>query len=252
MHFAKQFIRRTLQKAGVDVVPYPLSDWTRSRHVLQTVLDKQRINCVLDVGANEGQYGSQLRLLGYRGRIVSFEPVRTSFEVLSKTSREYRGSWRVFQYALGSSAGAAEINVTLGADFSSFLTPREDSLTRFPNNRVQRTEVVQIKRLDDIISDCIDGIDSQRLYLKLDTQGYDLEVLKGAERSLSQIAALQMEISFKPIYHNMSIYNDSVSALMALGFDVFDFMPVTRDQNGLGAIEMDCVMIRAERDSMRR
>jgi FkbM family methyltransferase len=242
--FAKEVVQKSLRRVGLELVRYPPTDGTRERHVLQAILSKKRINCVIDVGANEGQYGRHLRQIGYAGRIVSFEPVLQSFENLARTSAGFPGEWKLLNLALGSVAGSAAINVCDGAYFSSFLTPREESLARFPQNRIGRTEVVEVKRLDDILCECTEGIVEPRVYLKMDTQGYDLEVIKGATQSLPKIVALQTEISFKPIYENMRNYADSLSTLLSLGFEVFDFMPVTRD--GLGAIEMDCVMVRSE------
>ena len=245
MSFAKRITQNMLHRLGVDLVPYPPSDWTRARHVLVTVLRRAGINCVLDVGANQGQYSWQLRSFGYKGRIVSFEPVKASFEALGKTAREYP-DWKTLQVALASSSGVAEINVSEETVFSSFLAPSESSLARFPGIRVSRTEAVQLRRLDDILPECIAGIDDPRIYLKLDTQGYDLEVIKGSTQSLAKIVALQTEISLRPIYQNMNSYTDSISSLMALGFEIFDFVPVTRDRERFGAIEMDCVMVKGK------
>jgi FkbM family methyltransferase len=86
---------------------------------MRRVLDKLSIDCVIDVGANHGQYGEFLRDIGYKGWIVSFEPVRAVFEDLSRHA-EKKPPWRVFQYALGSENGQAEINVNLYDDMTSF------------------------------------------------------------------------------------------------------------------------------------
>jgi FkbM family methyltransferase len=238
-------IQKALRRGGCELVPYPPRDWTRAKNTLQSILAKRSINCVLDVGANEGQYGKQLRGIGYNGRIVSFEPVRSTFDVLAGTAAESGDSWRALPYALGAVETRAEINVAEQSVFTSFLPARQDSLERFPENRLYQTEVVQVKRLDDVLCECTDGIESPRIYLKLDTQGYDLEVIRGAVESLPKILALQTEVSFKPIYENMSGYAETISTLISHGFDVVDFMPVTRDHEGLSVIEMDCVMVRS-------
>ena len=240
------FVQTGLRGLGCELVPYPPREWTRAKNTLQSVLTKRAINCVLDVGGNEGQYGKQLRGIGYNGRIVSFEPVRSTFDILARTAAEFGDSWRTLPYALGAIETRAEINVAVESVFSSFLEARQDSLERFPENRASRAEVVQVKRLDDVLAECIDGIESPRIYLKLDTQGYDLEVIRGATESLPKIQALQAEVSFKPIYQSMTGYQETIATLVAQGFDVVDFMPVTRDREGLAVIEMDCVMVRRE------
>jgi FkbM family methyltransferase len=211
--------------------------------VLGDLLKKLAINCVLDVGANRGQYGMELRQLGYRGWILSFEPIKTNFDVLEDIAKR-NGPWRVFQYALGATNGKSAINVMERTVFSSFLTPKEDSQTRFPWNRVKRRDEVEIRRLDNILETCLFGIESPRIYLKMDTQGFDLEVMRGAESTLSIVLALQTEVSFRKIYMAMPGFIESLQEFQTRGFDVVDFLPVTSEGDGLCAIEMDCIMAR--------
>ena len=236
-----KFIQSTLRKAGYEVVRHRPNDWVRCRNVLRKVFEKREINCVIDVGANRGQYGSLLRSIGYSGQILSFEPVGANYEALAICAAA-GGRWSYFRYALGAADGQAEINVGDEDVFSSFLEPTEESRLRFPGNRVARVETVQVRRLDSVLDELTIGLSSPRIYLKLDTQGFDLEVLAGATGVLDRILALQAEVSFRPIYHGMPSYLDSLREFQAHGFEVVDFLPVCRDIDGLRAIEMDCVM----------
>jgi FkbM family methyltransferase len=211
---------------------------------LRNIFRTLSINCILDVGANHGQYGETLRAIGYTGWILSFEPASTSFDALSQRAARDQ-CWRAFRFALGPSAGQAEIHVTDGDDFSSLLMPLRESQRRFPRNRVVRTETVEVRRLDEVFEECTAGIPSPRVYLKLDTQGFDLQVLQGAERILPNVLALQTEVSFRPIYEGMPSYAEALGTFSGQGFRVVDFMPVTRDVDRLCAIEMDCVMARS-------
>jgi len=240
-----KLIQKVFQSAGLELVRYPPGDEAQSRNILRRTLKDLSINCVFDVGANRGQYGLLLRDYGYSGQIFSFEPVRANFEALAERAAK-AGPWTCFHYALGAAKGTAEINVTEEDVFSSFLTPSEDSKKRFPRNRVTCTETVTIKRLDTVLPECISGMDSPRIYLKMDTQGFDLEVLAGASGVISRILALQSELSFRPIYNEMPSYLDSLKVFMANGFRVVDFIPVSRDRDGLSVVEMDCVLVRAE------
>jgi FkbM family methyltransferase len=235
-------IQRFVVYKLISVLDLSWLRWLQIRGVLSGVLTKLSINCVLDVGANQGQYGLMLRGLGYKGWIVSFEPVRAQFEILEKTAAR-NGPWRAFPYALGSSNSRMAINVTESSFFSSFLTPREDSQTTFPQNRVERTEEVAVWRLDHVLETCISGIASPRIYLKLDTQGFDLEVLKGAEDVLAGVLALQTEVSFINIYQGMPGFTESIKECQARGFEVVDFLPVTTEAR-CHAVEMDCLMTR--------
>jgi FkbM family methyltransferase len=224
-------------------IPLEWTQWLESRALLKHVLQRLDINCVLDVGANEGQFGIALRDIGYKGWILSFEPVSETFRLLQRAAQD-DASWRVFPYALGALTENRAINVVDHNVLSSFLTPRPDSLERFPRNRVERTETVAIRRLDDVIEECTAGIESPRIYLKMDTRGFDLEVMKGAESTLRKVLALQTEVSFKNIYEGMPGFMDSIREFQAREFEVVGFLPVTSDTDQLRAIEMDCVMTR--------
>lgn len=238
-----KLLQETLRRFGYEVVPHPPSDWVRSRDTLRKVLNGLSIDCVIDVGANHGQYGDLLRDIGYKGWIVSFEPVRAPFEDLLKRAAA-RPPWRVFQYALGSQNGHAEINVSESDDLTSFLTPLGPTKT-LPGNRVAGRETVEVRRLDSIFDECMAGIAAHRLYLKLDTQGFDLEVLRGADGVLANIMGVQAEVSFIPIYQDMPEFSESLKALECAGFSVVDFMPVATAADGLVAMEMDCILARA-------
>lgn len=239
---------RSSAYAVVSHLPKEWLQWSRSRIAIKDIVDKLAINCVLDVGANRGQYGLLLRRMGYRGWILSFEPIQSNFQVLEQVAKRH-GPWRVYPYALGATNSRLEINVAELNLFSSFLTPKAEAPRNAPwffsKNRTERKEEVAVRRLDDVLEACLDGIASPRMYLKMDTQGFDLEVVKGAESVLPSMLALQTEISFKSIYDEMPGFMESIKELQARGFDVTDFLPVTSAVDQLSAIEMDCIMARS-------
>ena len=242
MKMYEKFLRTSADKL-LPHVPSKWAYWLRDRLVLKHVLEKLSINCVLDVGANRGQYGILLRRMGYRGYIVSFEPVRENYNVL-KVIASQKEPWRVFPYALGADNERREINVAAESVFSSFLTPMEESQVRFRGNRVMRKEEVEVWRLDHVLETCLKDISSPRMYLKLDTQGFDLTVMEGAQSILPRILALQVEVSLHKIYHGMHGFADSVAEFETRGFEVIDFITVNRDIDQLCALEMDCIMAR--------
>ena len=225
-------------------LPTEWLQWSRSRRVIKEVLERLAINCVLDVGANQGQYGLLLRRIGYTGWILSFEPVSGNLKALEDVAQR-RGPWRVFPYALGASESQLEINVAEVGTLSSFLTGNEELQRKFPQNRMEKKESVAVRRLDDVIGACLAGIVSPRIYLKMDTQGFDLEVVKGAEVVLRDVLALQTEVSFKGIYHQIPGFAQSIAELQARGFEVVDFLPVDSRFDELSALEMDCIMVRS-------
>ena len=240
MSIFEKFLRTSADKLLLRV-PSRWAHLIRDRVVLKQVLDRLYINCVLDVGANRGQYGILLRRIGYRGYILSFEPVRENYETLKVVAAQ-REPWEVFPYALGADNERRQINITAETVFSSFLTPQEQSQVRFRGNRVTSTEEVDIRRLDRVLETCLKDISSPRIYLKLDTQGFDLSVIEGAQSILPKILALQTEVSLHNIYYGMQSFVDSVAKFQAKGFEVIDFITVNRDIDQLCALEMDCIM----------
>lgn len=86
---AVKLAQRCSRSFRIEAVPYPPGDWVRSRDSLRRLLDRLSIDYVFDVGGNRGGYGDLLRDIGYKGWTISYEPVRASFEVLSKRANEF-------------------------------------------------------------------------------------------------------------------------------------------------------------------
>ena len=236
-------IRGVARRFGFEVVRFNNQE-TLDSH-LKTLLDKLRINCVLDVGGHFGEYASVLREVGYRGHIISFEPNPESF---AKLSRRMAGDplWRGHQLALGDREGELEMKL-LGVSWcDSFLPLNEYGQERLQDAAVvQRIEKVQVRRLETELDRLVAHVPQPRIFLKLDTQGYDMRVIDGAGAALARIIALQSEVVVKPIYQGMMTYRDSLAKLEELGFELTGLFPVTRDgTDQLRVVEMDAVMCR--------
>jgi FkbM family methyltransferase len=200
------------------------------------------VNVVLDVGARHGEFASILRQLGYTGRIVSFEPVHANMLEL----RRRMGSdpqWQGFQLALGSAAGLLPINVTMGSGFSSFRASSAYGREQFTEMTVMQRQDVQVQRLDQLFSELVKGVAEPRVYLKMDTQGWDLEVFAGASGCLDRVVAVQSELSVQPLYEGMPSYQEALGIFTAAGFELSGLFPVARDAS-LRVIELDCVLVR--------
>ncbi|TRY22767.1 FkbM family methyltransferase [Brevibacillus sp. LEMMJ03] len=182
----------------------------------QLISDKQ-IALVLDVGANTGQYATKLRQQGYRGRIVSFEPLSKEFAQLRQRASS-DPHWDCKQVALGSTEGYTIINIA-GNSYSSSLLPMLDRhVIGAPDSRYVGRETIAITRLDSLQPSLMQA--HERVYLKLDVQGYELEVLKGAARTLPQVDILEMELSLVPLYQHQLLYPAMIDYVDRLGFDL--------------------------------
>ena len=201
------------------------------------------ITTVLDVGANAGQYRDFLRHhVGFNGNIVSFEPIDELVNELTQKSATDQ-KWQIYPWALGATHSQAMFNVARTTQFSSFLKSENSLVPAFePKNIADRQELVEVRRLDTVFSTILSSHSTGRVFLKMDTQGYDLEVMKSASGVLDKIAALQTEISLLPIYVGMPDYLTSLKTLTESGFDVTYMVPAAQDKH-LRVVEFDCVMI---------
>lgn len=216
----KNVARRAFAAAGLEVVrrpardALPISTFDRRRSKL---LRSEAIDLVLDVGASRGYYGLTLRQTGYGRRIVSFEPLSTSYATLTAHARG-DALWASERVALGAMDGEALIHVAGNAVSSSFLPMAERHECAAPEACYVADELVPICRLDTIAELHID--ESTRAYLKMDVQGYEDQILEGATQTLSRVALIESELSLCPLYDGQLLYTEMIALLEELGFEL--------------------------------
>jgi len=208
------------------------------------VLNTLRINVVLDVGANVGQYALQLREHGYRGRIVSFEPIPQFAARLRERAKDDE-DWLILECALGEEEGSAEINASPGT-LSSLLEPSDFGRDWSAQLSDVHTETIRVSRLDSLWEQATDGIDDPRVYMKMDTQGFDLPAFRGAGDRTPEVLALQSEVACVPIYEGMARLPESLAVYEGAGFEIAGMYPVTFHRKTLRVIEFDMIMVRAD------
>jgi FkbM family methyltransferase len=191
-------------------------NWLARRHFL---LRNRKITCVLDVGANSGQYARSLRLNGYGGQIVSFEPLKRAFTRL-QAAASGDPMWRCENYALGAVDGMATINVSANSVSSSLLPILDVGVAVEPDTRYVKTEDIAIKTLDGVFTQFV--ADDAAVHLKIDVQGYEKRVLEGGRKSLQRIAMVQIEASLCSLYEGDSTIGEMLAWLEGVGF-----MPVS-------------------------
>jgi len=214
------------------------------REHLRALFARRRIDAVLDVGANRGQYARFLRYeVGYAGRIWSFEP-NPDLQPALRARAAHDGRWTVLPYALSSASGTLRLNIMARSELSSVLAPdASHTAVCADSNVVTRTAEVPARTLDSLLDGELRSLDAASTYLKLDTQGHDLEVLAGASRLLAACPALQTELSFVPLYAGMPEWRGAVDFLQRHGLELNGLFPVTRDAQ-LRLIEADGVFVR--------
>ena len=218
-----------------------LAAYQSQQHVAE-LLSLYGVNCVVDVGANRGQYGHRLRRTGFQGHIVSFEPVPETFaELRDAAARDPR--WTAYPYALGREDTSAPMNVVPGT-LSSLLAPTEFGSARYARLREPTRQQVPVRRLDGILDEVLAGVPSPRPFLKLDTQGYDLEAFAGLGDRSRDFVAMQSEVAVVEIYAGMPRMPEALAVYEVAGFEITGLFPVSREARTGRVLEFDCVMAR--------
>lgn len=222
--------------------PAPLSAAQADVQQIVYSLHKFEIDLVLDVGANTGQFTSEVRQSGYAGRIVSFEPLSQAHAVLQKTS-EGDPLWDVYpRCALGDHDGEVEINIAGNSQSSSILPMLESHRSAAPESAYQGKEIVPIKKLDAVAEQYLKNANA--VFLKIDTQGFEWQVLDGARDTLPQVKGILVELSLVPLYEGQHLWKEMIDRLEAAGFTLWAFKPVFSDQVSGRTLQVDGLFYR--------
>jgi len=209
-------IRNALHKRNLDIVRNPY--WV----TLVKTLSWLDIDTVLDVGANIGQYGSGIRASGYRGRLVSCEPLSDAFAQLERRAERTPG-WTALNTAVGASTGTIQVNVSANSYSSSVLRVTDASTVAAPKSRTVRSEEAALATVRQLVA--THHIEPGRTLLKVDTQGYEAAVLDGAGDTLTEFAAVQLEMSLVELYEGQALFYELDARLRNSGFDLFSLEP---------------------------
>lgn len=244
MNSLKTLLSEGAQHLGLSLIPTWRLDHLPAAEHLRRLFERYAVDLVVDVGANVGQYRDFLRLeVGFKGWIVSFEPAPDCFATLSERARSDE-RWQVFAKALGATPGSATLKVAAHSTLNSFRDPDFSATEHSAKNREVIREVsVPVGTLDSALPDLLGRFGADNPYLKIDTQGFDLEVLRGAEHCLPRIRALQFEASVVPLYQGSPNYADMLKHLTDRGLSISALFPVAHDAD-LRLLEFDCIMLR--------
>lgn len=204
-------------------------------------LVSRKIDLVFDVGANTGQFGRELRRQGFQGDIISFEPVR---EVFADLQNRIHGDpkWSAHCLALGAEPGRGTVHVSRASVYSSLVKQREFAIHFDDAIEVTANEEVEIARLDNFV-----GVtEGRHAFLKIDTQGFEKQVLAGAERVLDKVEGVLLEVSLVPLYVDTWKLEDVVAFMRSKGFVLAQVKPVNalRISDGVSFLEIDCLFRR--------
>jgi FkbM family methyltransferase len=204
-----------LNKKGLTIVPFNTRE-AQLEKVRYSWLIKQNINSVIDVGASEGGFATKFRGLFPEAKIYSFEPIPRSFKKLIKKF-ELDKNFFAYNMALGNTTGELEFNRNEHIGASSFLEISKLHKDAHPYTQNYSKIKVGVNKLDNIFKP---NNLTPNIILKLDVQGYEIEVLKGAEGLLKHIKFIYSEVCFNKLYEKQPLINEIVSFLKEKGFQI--------------------------------
>jgi FkbM family methyltransferase len=225
----KEVVVASAKAAGIDLV--------RFRSVRHAVGRRARlitalgIDLVIDVGANRGQFGLEIRKAGYAGRIVSIEPLTAPHRKLERLASQ-DVLWVVIQSAVGPRSGPATMHVAANDGASSSLLPMLDLHAHAaPEARFVAEERVDVSTLDDLVRPQLGDVDS--IFTKIDVQGYELKVLESGPETLGMSSLVQLEMSLLPIYETAPTYQEVLHFMEQNAFQLVGLEPIFAAPTGV-------------------
>jgi FkbM family methyltransferase len=233
------FINELLQNVGVQIKKYPPLDFRRRISMIHS----NGINKILDIGANTGIYGMEMRKFGYSGEIISFEPLTDAFKELSKNSKKDK-KWRIQNYAIGDFDGETIINISKNSVSSSILEILPEHYEKEKNAKYIDKEKIKICKLDTVYTDFYKPGD--KVFLKIDTQGYEKNVLDGARKSIPYISGLQVELSLVSLYIGSSLFLEMIEYINSFGFTLCSVENGFYDEKTGRLMQLDGIFFRID------
>lgn len=217
---------------------------------LRRLLKWLQVDCIFDVGANRGQYGLMIRKnANYSGDIVSFEPIPDAVDALRKLSQR-DDHWQIEEMALSCESGRRQFNIMTTDEFSSFGSPDDEDVVLFRKNNSICNEIsVKTETLFDAYKRLSSALGFKRPFLKMDTQGFDVEVFRSGGDVVNQFVGIQSEMAIRKIYKQTVGFSEALDVYQKAGFELSAMVP-----NNAGTfpclVEMDAILVR--RDLMER
>lgn len=226
MNSFERITKKIFQNFGILIRKYNPATSEELRRI--KLLQHYHIDLVFDIGANKGQYAMGIMDAGYRKRIVSFEPLSEVHKALKEGSKNY-ANWTVApRCAVGARKEEIEINISANSVSSTLLTMLDSHLDGAPESKIIGKEKVMVYPLDEIGKEYIQT--EKNIFLKIDVQGFEQEVLKGATQLIERAKGIEMEISLVSLYEGQKwLLPEVLEFMQQKGFQLRSIMPAFTD-----------------------
>lgn len=229
----KSLLKRLFLLVGLDV-----SFYRDGSHILERL----NVDCVLDIGANTGQFAEGLRKSGFMETIISFEPLSQAHKVLCQRSKS-DPKWVIAErVAIGAYDEMTEINVANNLQSSSLLPMLPLHAQAALDSIYTHREKVFVKRLESFVQQY--SLNKKRLFIKIDTQGFEKSVLEGLGMLWDNVVAFELEISTEPLYENSANWLELFQIMHNKGFKIWDIKSAFRSPQEGRLLQFDCLFVR--------
>ena len=236
-------IKECFRKLGLLI--RKISPSSDSGCLISTILRNQNITFVLDVGANTGQFGKEIRINGYNGNILSFEPLSDAYKILRERTATDE-NWSVYERcAVGKANALGNINVSANSVSSSFLDMNETHLTAAPASEFIRTEEVKILKLSSIITEL--NLSDENVFLKIDTQGTELDIIHDLSDLIRRFNVIMVEGSLVPLYNDQHTWLEVKAAIEKQNFILWSLISGFTDNSNGRSLQVDMVFLNKSR-----
>ncbi|NCO18655.1 MAG: FkbM family methyltransferase [Gammaproteobacteria bacterium] len=239
----KNALRGGVNRLGFDVIRLH-----RSPKCTLLGLSGLDIGTIIDVGANQGQFAQMISGFFPKAELYCFEPLEDPFRKLSAWAQTQKGRARCFQLALGDREGEAEMHLHEQHTPSSSLLVATDTCHRlYPQTQAEFMTPIPVSTLDVALEDALDRM-PRDILLKLDVQGFEDRVLRGAGRMLALCKAVVLEVGVDPLYEGQADFHGLEHLLHEAGFRYAGNLDQTYGEDGR-VVFLDAVFVRHDRES---
>lgn len=240
MHPLLRRARALLRGTTLDVTRFTAASHPLARRM--RLFEDHGVDLLFDIGANVGQYATEMRDLGYRGWIVSYEPLASAYRELAATAAR-DSKWKAFHAGLGPQPGQATLHVAGNSQSSSLLPMLAQHVRSAPESVVVGTETVTLQTLASALDGGLDL--GTRPFVKVDAQGYDRRVIESGGAELARVVGVQVEMSLVPLYEGEALMTEMIGYLESLGFVPMSLEPGYVDPQTGRLLQVDGVFFRS-------
>jgi FkbM family methyltransferase len=230
-----KFIRFFFFKFGYEVKK---SDFV----FLNNILNNRSIDCFLDIGAFQGDFAKNLILSGFKGHVISFEPVSENYNKLQFKAQKFK-NWEVYKrIGLGDKREVLKINVSENLQSSSFLSNNSNHVELLNESKYKYTEDCEIILLDDLYDKL--NLNYKNIFLKIDAQGFETKIINGGPKIINMCKGIICEVNNEILYENDIHWKEMIRILEDQNFKLHSIRDAYTDTKSGKTIQFDVIFVR--------